>query len=1375
MSQLGPTPPAGPRPKAGAKAKARGRKVVGLGDAPEEDQGQAPKPKPGSKAAEPSGDVFVADANLVRAGQTLTDALSEATDSIRDKINACYPGWTPQLDTLAEVHQRQQRAKDKEMRGDADKNDAKRRSSWGLHAEEIRGKTRSPNKGTRTPEKGSASSSSNLVSDKDKHLKALLQHAGEPGSFFWSPAIMQEDIADHLDSLHTDELEELLTKQVGHLEGVMKHNSGLQIWLGNEEKDAEDMHAAADLMIEGLQSKIDKSGKKSAERLQAAQASGKKMVAAINSALKARENIRKILLEDANIVITDEKKQMLEERRKQGQELSYTMIEVKKQEEEDGSGLKESPQVTELKDKIAKKSKRHGKLKSEHEKITVKLRALEQALNYLANRYENSAKGEGTQIDETTLELIEEAKGIAREQVLAPLLRQLEVDHDLHSVREKELPQELLDERDSLEKQIAEVDAQIASVEKIEQDEDSEQKRLSQKIEGADENEQLLSELTTIRRRSSSATSVHVMPPMAGPMPDFDLDQVQKIQNSLKKSAREYHKELAKLPDFMPKYLAIIGNALKSAEEISQQRAAFISHVKNLKEPFMKDLRAGGAKDPGDDEEGVKQAEKALMEKVSKEWDEEVQRLCRGHLALDKRCGFFKQIIADVQDELEKVQVAVDKSRWAISDKIASLDSAKQAGVGGAGHAEASKPDTPASSEQTAKAGRALLGAFRNAKQKKIMQKENPDAGSKEGEAPSAPAGIATGGSLFRLVRQQVGQAARRTSAGMNFLMEDDEDEGELASERDMKAFLAFTEPDDMYFNKAVLALRLQDQKVLQKYIQEGDQAEAEVIAEEQRAAAESVRITAASLAAHTLATQAATMCELASKAADSLALHASSALAGNALATHSDNSLAAKSLAEHATNSLAASSLAAHAGLAGAENPAEDDLPRAKQTDEDEDDEEGDRKSEKSSFSEVSLDSPIESTNKPQRSSAKSKIRKVQKALTLLPATSRLRRGTKFLAQGSGEASGSASEANTPRGTPLGGESLFPPLEPLKEGKRADPKNKRPAALNTSRAAPENEGMRSEPSTPRRASSLRSIAGGLPSRSAPSSPARPRPALLNTKSASDLGRCSPSSPRASGASEGSQPATPSIKALKKARSPSADSGSSKEFRSGSPEKSKSASPQLQSSPQPEKLGADADPVDQAPQAAADAEGPGDSENHQDTAGGQKDVAPPEDMQADQPSDEDADEDEDLDEFKDVSDGLRGILQLDQTSRRLERKIEKLSDRLTAMRKDLTGAGKEVFPLDLDRLKLLEGDEKTHQLARESVRDLKLNWQEILRRRKAAGKGYHADTHLLQADQEHKARTTTWSRPKTEEEAFQDTYNLLLGEIEKKKAGQDSS
>jgi hypothetical protein len=159
-------------------------------------------------------------------------------------------------------------------------------------------------------------------------------------------------------------------------------------------------------------------------------------------------------------------------------------------------------------------------------------------------------------------------------------------------------------------------------------------------------------------------------------------------------------------------------------------------------------------------------------------------------------------------------------------------------------------------------------------------------------------------------------------------------------------------------------------------------------------------------------------------------------------------------------------------------------------------------------------------------------------------------------------------------------------------------------------------------------------------------------------------------------------------------------------------------------------------------------------------------------MQANQSSDEDIDEDGD--EMEDVSDGLRGILQLDQTSRKLERKIGKLSERLMGMRKELTGAGDGIFPLDLDRLKLLEGDEKTHQLARESVRDLKLNWQEILRRRKAAGKGFHPDTHLRQADQAPRARRTNWSRPKTEEEAFQDTYSLLLGEIEKKKAEQDN-
>ncbi|CAE7263102.1 unnamed protein product, partial [Symbiodinium sp. CCMP2592] len=49
-------------------------------------------------------------------------------------------------------------------------------------------------------------------------------------------------------------------------------------------------------------------------------------------------------------------------------------------------------------------------------------------------------------------------------------------------------------------------------------------------------------------------------------------------------------------------------------------------------------------------------------------------RLCAGHLALEKRAEFFGTISDEVAEEVSKLQESIERSRWALEDKMAPAE-----------------------------------------------------------------------------------------------------------------------------------------------------------------------------------------------------------------------------------------------------------------------------------------------------------------------------------------------------------------------------------------------------------------------------------------------------------------------------------------------------------------------------------------------------------------------------------------------------------------------------------------------------------------------------------------------------------------------------
>ncbi|CAE7263094.1 unnamed protein product [Symbiodinium sp. CCMP2592] len=129
-----------------------------------------------------------------------------------------------------------------------------------------------------------------------------------------------------------------------------------------------------------------------------------------------------------------------------------------------------------------------------------------------------------------------------------------------------------------------------------------------------------------------------------------------------------------------------------------------------------------------------------------------------------------------------------------------------------------------------------------------------------------------------------------------------------------------------------------------------------------------------------------------------------------------------------------------------------------------------------------------------------------------------------------------------------------------------------------------------------------------------------------------------------------------------------------------------------------------------------------------------------------------------------LSEQLKRFLKMDKDSQRLEEKVREGAERLTYARAELVGDSSS--PLDLSRLKNLTGDERTKALAQDSLSDLRQKWQTILDRRTTLEAELPAAAAVRQAGHR---------RSRTEEEAFQETYQLLLSEIQANAASAENT
>ncbi|CAE7622471.1 unnamed protein product [Symbiodinium microadriaticum] len=116
-----------------------------------------------------------------------------------------------------------------------------------------------------------------------------------------------------------------------------------------------------------------------------------------------------------------------------------------------------SPSVAEIADlrqRIERKTRKQTKLKVEHDQVQVRLKSLEQVLE-VVERGQRPDKVQA--LDPLAMEMLEEAKGHGRENVIAPYLEELKREQGLSTPKPVEMPDELIAERDWLEQQIAEV------------------------------------------------------------------------------------------------------------------------------------------------------------------------------------------------------------------------------------------------------------------------------------------------------------------------------------------------------------------------------------------------------------------------------------------------------------------------------------------------------------------------------------------------------------------------------------------------------------------------------------------------------------------------------------------------------------------------------------------------------------------------------------------------------------------------------------------------------------------------------------------------------------------------------------------------------
>lgn len=640
--------------------------------------------------------------HLTRPGQTIVDALKETTASVSNQLEKHYPGWTPARDLAAQVHQKKKLNQTRREQGLAAEElepsesprptgslfpprlEQQRQTAEPSHGgsslmppRKSAGSTRpsSPSPEGILRKKSSMNRSASPlpeeVDPREEELRKQMEKAGEPGSIFWNPRILKSHIQDIVEQLNTAGMEDLLGEQLEVLKGVVIHNSGLEKEMKDKKELAQEHHASVNSIYESLESRVQKSQQKTELTLQSCQATGKQMVAVINAAMIAREKVRQLLLNDAEIVVTEEKKAILEERRRQGQALASKKMAMAKQEEEDGiGGVKEPPAIADLRRRIERKTRKQTKLKVEHDQVQVRLKSLEQVLE-VVERGQRPDKVQA--LDPLAMEMLEEAKGHGREIVIAPYLEELKREQGLSTPKPVEMPDELIAERDWLEQQIAEVEAEIAKIEDFRQEQEGQRTAAANTLSAIEfDDERRLASFCAKRRRSYLGV-MQVEPPIAGNMPDFDVERSEYIKSGLRRKCREAHAEMAGLVDRLPKYLALTRNARESAAAMSQQRQKFIDHIKSLKPKFLRDLRQGGAKKLKQDIE-TKLDEETLMKQVEDSWDKEEARLCSGHLALEKRAEFFGTISDEVAEEVSKLQESIERSRWALEDKMAPAD-----------------------------------------------------------------------------------------------------------------------------------------------------------------------------------------------------------------------------------------------------------------------------------------------------------------------------------------------------------------------------------------------------------------------------------------------------------------------------------------------------------------------------------------------------------------------------------------------------------------------------------------------------------------------------------------------------------------------------
>lgn len=590
---------------------------------------------------------------LTRPGQSIVDALKETTNSVSDKLDKHFAGWTPNRELAAQTHQKQRLDQDRKDKGLSV--DPKASVAGGMP-------------GILMPKPGSDQVQVD-VSVREDELQKQIEKAGEPGSVFWSPEIMKSHITDMLGQLHTSEMEELLGEQIELLRAVCTKNSGLAKWLSGHDKDSKDHHEGVKSMVEGLEQRVEKCGRKSETTLYGCQDMGERMVALINAAFAERERVRQLLLSDADIVVTEEKKALLEERRRIGQEMSNKVRLMKQQEDEFGyGGIAEPPAIADLRHRIEKKTKKQNKLKAEQEGVQHRLKSLEQALQAV-ERGERTDKIHA--LDQNALETIEEAKGLARQAAIAPLLERMKRERGLESPEPIEMPENMVAEKEYLEQTLAEVEREIEGIDNLRVDWEGQRQAARKTVQYIEDEAEKRLSLFSAKRRRSYLGPMQVEPPLLMPMLPFLVEKAPNIKAGLRRRCREMQEEMEPLMKLLPKYLALAKNAEKTAKELCEQREEFVRHIRSLKPKFLKDVRSGGARKMGNQDINAKLEEEQMMKEVENAWDAEEARLLEGHEALHHRAGFFSVIAAELEEEFNKLEEAVQKNRWAFEDKMA--------------------------------------------------------------------------------------------------------------------------------------------------------------------------------------------------------------------------------------------------------------------------------------------------------------------------------------------------------------------------------------------------------------------------------------------------------------------------------------------------------------------------------------------------------------------------------------------------------------------------------------------------------------------------------------------------------------------------------